>query len=114
MVFSANAKVQDVRKMELNRFAADTLAILSHALEINPDEAVVIDWFKNLPLPDFQNKTPAGLVAAGEAETLTHLHWNSGLTRAIFPATTGSVGRTIGASRLGSRRFECFVTLSNQ
>lgn len=41
--------------------------VLERALELNPDEAVVLRWFIAEPLKPFGMKTPADLVVAGKA-----------------------------------------------
>jgi len=47
--------------------AAAATRVLDRALELNPDEAVVLRWFTTEPLKPFGMKTPAELVVAGKA-----------------------------------------------
>jgi len=40
--------------------------VLERALELNPDEAVVLRWFTTEPLKPFGMKTPAEMIVAGK------------------------------------------------
>jgi hypothetical protein len=56
---------------ELQAFARAALGVLSAAMEVNADEAHVIQWFNQEQISLFAMRTPAEVVAAGQAIQLT-------------------------------------------
>ena len=60
----------DFDSPRLQRYMRQSLAILSEALNLNEDEALVLRWFREMPLPDFGMKTPETLVSEDQAESL--------------------------------------------
>jgi hypothetical protein len=43
---------------------------LARALELNPDEAMVLSWFWTGRLNDFGSRTPVELILAGNADAI--------------------------------------------
>jgi len=56
--------------VKLQQFMRDTLRVLSAAMEINPDQAQAMYWYKNTPIPEFQHRTGEQLVSAGKTEAV--------------------------------------------
>jgi hypothetical protein len=56
--------------IKLQHFMRDTLRVLSAAMEINPDQAQAMYWYKNSPIPEFQHLTSEQLVSAGKTEAV--------------------------------------------
>ena len=52
------------------RSASDAVRVLARALELNPDELVVLRWFTAEALPLFGVKTPAELTIEGKVEAV--------------------------------------------
>lgn len=56
---------------ELQSYARSALGVLSAAMNVNSDEARVIQWFTEEKISLFGMLTPAEVVAAGHASKLT-------------------------------------------
>ena len=44
--------------------------VLDRALELNPDEAMVLSWFWTGRLNDFGSKTPVEIISAGDSDAI--------------------------------------------
>lgn len=55
---------------KLQQFMRDTLRVLSAAMDVNPDRARAIYWFRNVPIAEFNHLTAETLVAAGKVEAI--------------------------------------------
>jgi hypothetical protein len=65
VVFGGDSPAAGLRFDPLS--AAAATRVLERALELNPDEIVVLRWFTTEPLKPFGMQTPAELVVAGKA-----------------------------------------------
>src|SRR5260370_30615053 len=55
--------------VKLQQFMLDTLKVLSAAIEINPDQAPAMYWYKNTPIPEFQHRPSEPPVPAGRTQS---------------------------------------------
>ena len=60
----------DFNSPRFQTYMRQPIAVLREALALNEDEALVLQWFREIPLPEFGMKTPATLVSEGKVESL--------------------------------------------
>lgn len=65
---------RDVSSPAFERFVLAAIPVLARALEVNPDETRVLQWFNNERIKPFAARTPAEIVASGmDRELLVYL-----------------------------------------
>jgi hypothetical protein len=65
-----HAVKNDTSAPAIQGFVLGAIAVLEEALIINPDESRVLYWFNQERLGTFAMKTPAEIVASGDADSL--------------------------------------------
>lgn len=70
LVQRAHSKRIDIASEEVSCYMQDAVLVFAEAVHLNPDEEIAIRWFHQAKLSDFEDRTPAEVIADGMAGAL--------------------------------------------